>query len=76
VKVVRITLDENLIAKVDRAARRLNTTRSSFARQALRDALKRDATKELEARHRLGYEATPEKPGEFDVWGDEQVWPE
>jgi metal-responsive CopG/Arc/MetJ family transcriptional regulator len=33
-----MTLDEDLIARVDRAARRLKTTRSGFTRQALREA--------------------------------------
>jgi Arc/MetJ family transcription regulator len=76
VKTVQMTLDEELVAQVDRAARRLKTTRSGFTRQALRDALRRIATTEREARHRRGYEAKPVKPGEFDVWTDEQVWPE
>ena len=40
-KTVQMTIDEDLIAQVDRAARRLKTTRSGFTRQALRDALKR-----------------------------------
>ena len=33
-------LDSELVEAVDRAARRLGTTRSAFARQALREALK------------------------------------
>jgi metal-responsive CopG/Arc/MetJ family transcriptional regulator len=75
-KTVQMTLDEELVAQVDRAAHRLRTTRSGFTRQALRDALNRIATKEREARHRRGYEAKPVKPREFGVWTDEQVWPE
>lgn len=71
-----MTLDEELIARVDRAARRLKTTRSAFARQALRDALRRLATAEREERHRRGYAARPVKRGEFDEWAGEQVWPE
>ena len=75
-KTVQMTLDEDLIAEVDRAARRLKTTRSAFTRQALRDALKRLATRQREARHRRGYGAHPVRAGEFDVWTDEQAWPE
>jgi metal-responsive CopG/Arc/MetJ family transcriptional regulator len=76
VKTVKMTLESDLVAHVDRAARRLNTTRSGFARQALRDALARLATAEQEARHRRGYAAKPVAHGEFDVWPPEQAWPE
>jgi metal-responsive CopG/Arc/MetJ family transcriptional regulator len=75
-KTVQMTLDEELIARVDRAARRLKMTRSAFTRHALRDALQRLSTKQLELQHRRGYAAKPVKAGEFDVWADEQVWPE
>ena len=37
-KAVQMTLEEDLVAAVDRLARRLKTTRSAFARDALRDA--------------------------------------
>jgi metal-responsive CopG/Arc/MetJ family transcriptional regulator len=76
VKTVQMTLEPDLVARVDRAARRLKTTRSGFARQALREALTRLAAAELEARHRRGYAAKPVSRGEFDVWPSEQVWPE
>lgn len=76
VKTVQMTLEPDLVARVDRAARRLKTTRSGFARQALRDALTRLAAAEQEARHRRGYAAKPVARGEFDVWPPEQVWPE
>lgn len=75
-KTVQMTLDEGLIARVDRAARRLKTTRSAFTRQALREALARIATLQREAQHRRGYAAHPVRPGEFDGWATEQVWPE
>jgi metal-responsive CopG/Arc/MetJ family transcriptional regulator len=75
-KTVQMTLDERLIAEVDRAVRRLKTTRSAFARQALREALNRLATRQQEARHRRGYAKHPVKAAEFDAWTDEQVWPE
>jgi predicted transcriptional regulator len=76
VKTVQMTLEADLVARVDRAARRLKTTRSGFARQALREALTRLAAVELEARHRRGYAAKPVARGEVDVWAPEQVWPE
>jgi metal-responsive CopG/Arc/MetJ family transcriptional regulator len=71
-----MTLDESLVTRVDRAARRLGTTRSGFTRDALRDALARQATREKERRHRKGYEAQPVQNGEFDAWAAEQAWPD
>ncbi len=71
-----MTLDERLVARVDRAARKLGTTRSAFTRDALRNALARLAMLEKERRHRRGYEARPAKRGEFDDWASEQVWPD
>ena len=70
-----MTLDERLVDRVDRAARKMGKSRSAFARDALRDALLRLATLERERLHRRGYEATPPGPGEFDGWAKEQVWP-
>jgi metal-responsive CopG/Arc/MetJ family transcriptional regulator len=75
-KTVQMTFEEELLKRVDRAARKLGTTRSAFARKALRDALGRLAASELERKHRRGYQAKPVRRGEFDVWESEQVWPE
>ncbi len=42
-KTVQMTLDDELLTRVDRAAKKLGTTRSGFARQALRGALRHRA---------------------------------
>ena len=73
-RTVQMTLDEDLVSAVDKAAKRLRTTRSAFTREALRDALRRVRVKELEQRHREGYARRPVKRGEFSVWEREQVW--
>jgi metal-responsive CopG/Arc/MetJ family transcriptional regulator len=75
-KTVQMTLDEELVTRVDRAAKKLGTTRSGFTRQALRDALQRLRVRQLEERHRRGYAAQPVRRGEFDHWAAEQEWPE
>lgn len=75
-KTVQMTLDEELIERVDRAARRLKTTRSAFTRAALNVALDHIMTTQREAKHRRGYEAKPEGKDEFSDWAAEQVWPE
>jgi metal-responsive CopG/Arc/MetJ family transcriptional regulator len=54
-KTVQMTLDEDLVKEVDRLAKRLKTTRSAFAREALRLALERHKVADLERRHREGY---------------------
>ena len=75
-RTVQMTLDEDLVSAVDKAAKQLRTTRSAFTREALRDALRRVRVKELEKRHREGYARRPVKRGEFSVWEREQVWVE
>jgi len=74
-KTVQMTLDENLIASVDKVTKRLGTTRSAFTRQALKTALREVRINELEHKHREGYKRKPVKQGEFD-WEAEQVWVE
>ena len=75
-RTVQMTLDPELVTQVDRAAKRLGTTRSAFTRRALRDALERLRLVEMEKRHRRGYAKQPVRPDEFAVWGAEQIWPE
>ncbi len=75
-KTVQMTLDEDLVASVDRLARRFGTTRSEFTRQALRAALKEVRINELERKHREGYKRKPVGQGEFDDWETEQIWVE
>lgn len=73
-RTVQMTLEDALVTAVDRAAKSLKTTRSAFVREALREALRRLRTQELERTHRDGYVKKQVKPGEFDVWEREQVW--
>jgi metal-responsive CopG/Arc/MetJ family transcriptional regulator len=75
-KTVQMTINEDLLATVDKVARRLGTTRSAFTRKALRTALREVRTNELERRHREGYKRKPVKLGEFSDWEAEQVWVE
>lgn len=75
-QTVQMTLDADLVAMVDRAAKRLGLTRSAFARRALTQALERLKIEELERRHVEGYRRKPVRRGEFDRWVSEQVWPD
>lgn len=73
-KTVQMTLDDDLVAQVDRVVEQLHTTRSAFTRDALWAALQQRREAELEAKHRRGYEARPVTAEEFGVWEDEQEW--
>ena len=64
-KTIQMTLDDSLVEAVDRAAESLGTTRSAFTRDALRAALTSLEERELERRHRAGYQRHPVEPGEF-----------
>jgi len=75
-KTVQMTIDEDLIAEVDRMALEQGKSRSAFTRDALRAALASARERELEVRHRLGYQRQPVAPGEFGDWEAEQVWPD
>lgn len=73
-KTIQMTIEENLLSEVDQAIEALQTSRSAFIRNALREAIQKYKIHELEEQHRLGYEKHPVQPGEFDIWQDEQVW--
>ena len=47
-KVIQMTMDNELVERIDARVKALGTTRSAFASEALRDALKRLDEKELE----------------------------
>lgn len=73
-RTVQLTLDEDLVEQVDTLAGKLGTTRSAFARDALRAAIASQRTQAMERRHRLGYRKKPVAKNEFDVWISQQAW--
>ena len=73
-KTIQLTLDEDLLASVDKMVKELKTTRSSFTREALRAAIRKTRIQKLERKHREGYGGKPGKAGEFSEWETEQVW--
>jgi CopG family transcriptional regulator / antitoxin EndoAI len=73
-RTIQMTLDEDLVKAVDRVSKELCTSRSAFARKALRDALARYRIEQLEHKHRRGYERHPVAAGEFSAWETEQAW--
>jgi len=73
-RTIQMTLDDELVEKVDQVSKQLNTTRSAFTRKALREALARYKVEQLELRHKKGYELHPISTDEFSVWENEQEW--
>jgi len=73
-KTIQMTLDEDLLNRIDNAIKELNTTRSALIRESVQHYLERLKIKKLEKKHRDGYLRQPVQTGEFDVWQDEQVW--
>ena len=73
-RTIQMTLDDELVESIDRVIKKLGTSRSAFTRNALWEALKRIKTKELEDKHRKGYEKHPVSELEFSIWETEQVW--
>lgn len=69
-----MTLDDELVASVDQAVKKLKTTRSAFARKALRSAVKQVNIGMLEKKHKKGYVQHPADKVEFSVWESEQEW--
>lgn len=73
-RTIQMTIDDDLVEAVDRISKKLHTSRSSFTRKALREALSRYNLEQLEYKHRLGYKRRPTKSDEFSVWEAEQAW--
>jgi len=59
---------------IDKLSKARKTTRSAFIRNALEAEIRRQRIRENEMRRAEGYARVPVKPGEFDVWLNEQDW--
>ena len=73
-RTIQMTIDDDLVKKVDAIANELHTTRSAFTRKALREAVKQYNIRRLESKHRQGYAAHPVNKEEFGFWEKEQNW--
>jgi predicted transcriptional regulator len=73
---VQITIDDETLARVDRAGKPLGLNRSAIVRQALRQWLHRHAVNEFERRWIDALERQPDQPSRADDWNDAQSWSE
>lgn len=74
VKTIQMTIDEPLLAEVDRVAGEHRMTRSAFIREALAASLRRFKAKALEQKHRAAYARQPTTADELEIWQDEHAW--
>lgn len=75
-RTIQLTIDEDLVIKVDRVVKSQGTTRSAFIRRLLLDALREIREAELDRKHREGYEKFPVGPDEFSIPESDQAWGE
>ncbi|MBN2091556.1 ribbon-helix-helix protein, CopG family [candidate division KSB1 bacterium] len=73
-KTIQMTLEEELLIKIDKTIRELNITRSAFIRESLRYYLEQLRIKKLEKKHLEGYLRHPVIADEFNIWEKEQIW--
>ena len=73
-RTVQMTLDDDLVSAVDDIVKKLKTTRSAFARKALKDAVRQVNINMLEKKHKKGYGHYPVGKTEFSVWESEHEW--
>lgn len=73
-RTIQMTMDQELLERVDSHAKRLGITRSAFARSAFKEALNRFNDIELEERQIQGYRRIPVSPHEFGIPESDQAW--
>ncbi len=73
-QTIELTIDDALLAKLDRITKKLSLTRAAFIQQSLEAALHQQEVLAQENRHAEGYARNPVQPGEFDEWEDVRVW--
>lgn len=73
-KAIQITIDEPLLAKLDRDAEVRRDGRSAVFRRAVSEYLKRARRREIAAAYARGYASAP--AGELEGWAQEGSWPE
>jgi metal-responsive CopG/Arc/MetJ family transcriptional regulator len=75
-ETIELTVEESMLAEVDRATRALEMTREDFVRTALTRALQQQEIIALEQKQTRGYADQPQAAEEIGEWDDERVWGE
>ncbi len=73
-KNVQISLDEDLVGAVDKAARPLCLKRSHVVRLALQDWLRKQALEKFEREWIEALSLRPDNASRAEAWSDAQAW--
>ena len=74
-KTIQITIDPELLNKIDNDEESKKKGRSAFLRQAVRYYLEQKRLKSISEKYRSGYTPESAKDDDLTIWEDEQVWP-
>ena len=74
-KTIQITIDPDLLDKIDNDEESMKNGRSAFLRQAVRYYLEQKRLKSISDKYRSGYKQGLAKDDDLTIWEDEQVWP-
>lgn len=74
-KTIQITIDPDLLHKIDNDEESMKKGRSAFLRQAVRYYLEQKRLKSISDKYRSGYKQGLAKDDDLTIWEDEQVWP-
>ncbi len=74
-KTIQITIDPELLHKIDNDEESIKKGRSAFLRQAVRYYLEQKRLKSISDKYRSGYSQGSAKDDDLTIWEDEQVWP-
>lgn len=75
-ETIELSIDESLLAEMQRATSALQMTPSDFMRVALERALAQREIIAKERQHAQGYLDHPQEPEEIEEWQSEQEWGE
>ena len=73
-ETIELSIDESLLAEVQRATSALQMTPSDFMKVALERALQQREIIAKERQHAQGYLDQPQQPEEIEEWLSEQDW--
>jgi metal-responsive CopG/Arc/MetJ family transcriptional regulator len=74
-KTIQITIDPELLYKIDNDEESKKIGRSAFLRQAVRYYFEQKRLKSISEKYRIGYRQGLAKDNDQNSWEGEQVWP-
>ena len=74
-KNIQITIDPELLHKIDNDEESIKIGRSAFLRKAVRYYLEQKKLRSISEQYRSGYTHESAKNDDLTSWEDEQVWP-